>query len=270
MNENQTEHQPEQHEELTRMVEPEVIKMGAVQRVISIFAAPGELMHNIKAYPVILVPFLLSVVLGLIAIAPNLQVTEMTTQEMSHISIERYGVDLFAELTMADEYGETAMDAMGAFTIITLVVSAILGPLLMSFFATLGIFILSKIFRGRAKFMQLFSVYMHAYVIVALGTIVSASIMAATGSISEMTSLAPFIMPEGNIATPAYIVLMSIAIFPVWATVVIFFGVKIVNEFSALKAAIITVIYYATFVAINVVILMITWWSMDMLMAMGV
>jgi len=258
-----------QHEELTRMVEPEVVKMSAVQRIISIFAAPGELMRNIKVYPVILVPFLVSVVIGLIAIIPTLPATEMVNQELSHISIERYGVDLL-DFTAADEYGDLELGAtMDAIQLVSLVAMAFVLPLLVSFIGTLIIFILSKILRGKATFGRLFSMCMHIYVISAVGSVVVAVLMVLTGSIVDVTSLAAIVMPQGRLDMVSYNALAAIALFPIWAAILEFIGVKILNEFSNVKAGIVIAIGFAIYVAIHVVLAMLTWWTFDLMIGMG-
>ncbi|MCL2578018.1 MAG: YIP1 family protein [Defluviitaleaceae bacterium] len=260
------------NEELTRMVEPEIIKMGVGQRIIALFTAPSELMRNIKAYPVILVPFLLALVLGLITIVPARQATQLANQELSHIFIERYGAGVdnpFDVASLADEYGESIVSEgfIDAVTMVTLVFSAVFMPFIVSLLAGLGFFILSKIMRGPVKFGQMFSMYMHIYVITALGALVTSLLISLTGSIVDITSLAAVVTPNGRLDEVSYNVFASIAVFPVWATILSFIGVKILNDFSAIKAGIAAGIVYISVVAVNVIAVMSTWWVYDAFMA---
>lgn len=253
-----------QEHEITRVVEPEVIKMGVVSRVLNIFISPVELMHNIKAYPVFLVPFLLSVVIALAGIGPSRHVTEMMNEEIAFISIERFGFDMTMTQTF-DEYGDFPVEEMVSTVEIVMVVAmAFINPLLISFFGTLGVFILSKILRGRATFGQTFSMYMHLYVILALGAVVSMFLMSMTGSIVDMTSLAAIVMPGGRIDDIVFNILSAIAVFPIWSTVLLFFGVKVINEFSTAKSAIIACISYAVSILISAGTVMVTFMFMEM------
>jgi hypothetical protein len=231
------------NEELTRIVEPETIKMKAMQRIISLFMSPGELMQNIKAYPVILVPFLVSVVIGLLTIVPAVSVSELETQEMNNIFIERFPdaeVNPFDFAAMAGEYGEIDIGrVMSIATAVMFGVSAFATPFIMCFIATLIIFVVCKILKGKAKFVQIFSMYMHIYVIIALGTLVIYFLMSATGNYINMTSLAPVFMPNGNISMPMYNTLSGINIFSVWVALLTFVGLKNLNEFSSVKAGVI-------------------------------
>ena len=256
------------HEELTRMVEPEIIKMGAINRIISIFIAPGELMKNVKAYPVILVPFLVSVILGLIAVAPNQTVSQLATIEMGNISIERFGVNLFDMDAAFDEYGDAGTAAaFDAFTMITLIATAVIGPLLLSLIYTIFLYVFSKIARGQTTFGQMYAMCMHVYVIAALGALISAVLMSATNSLVDLTSLAAVLMPNGRMDSFAFNFLNMISVFVIWDAIVTFIGVKVINEFSGLKAGVITAILFFGGVGVASALMMTTWWLMDIGMA---
>jgi len=248
------------HEELTRMVEPEIIKMGAINRIISIFVSPGELMKNIKAYPVFLVPFLVSVILGLAAVAPSQVVSERATIEMGNIYIERIGVNPFDVGALLDEYGDSELAAaMNVFTMVTFIATAVIGPLLLSFIYTIFLFMFSKIARGQTTFGQMYAMCMHVYVISALGALIGAVLMSTTGSLVDLTSLAAVLIPNGRIDNPVFNFLSMITVFAVWAAIVTFIGVKTLNEFSNIKAGVVTVI--VTFGGIGLIVgfLMLPW-----------
>ncbi|MCL1885031.1 MAG: YIP1 family protein [Defluviitaleaceae bacterium] len=258
------------NEELTRVVEPEIIKMGVVQRVIAIFTSPTELMKNIKAYPVILIPFLLAVVIGLIGIVPGMRMSELMTEEMSAISIERFGVDHFDMSGLADEYGELDLQGfMDAVMFVSFIFSAFITPMIISFFSALGLFILSKIMRGPVTFGQMFSMYIHVYVIAAIGALVISAMMAATGRYLDVTSLAAVFSSNGDISMVSHNILSGIGIFTIWPAILTFIGVKVLNDFCNVKAGIITAIAFIVGLGIHVSIFMSTWWMLDLGLAMG-
>ena len=258
------------HEELTRMVEPEIKKMGAIQRIISLFIAPGELMRNIKAYPVVLVPFILSIVIGLASIPVTMQGQELMTRELSNISIERYGVDLMNLVIGADEYGDDLAAAMDVVMMVTTVAMVIIGPLLISFFIALGILILSKIARGNAKLGQLFSLYLHIYIISLLGALISIGLMVTTDNYLDLTSLAAVFMPGGNISMLPFNLLSGISVFSIWTAILSYLGIKILNDFSGVKAGVITLIAFLVGLAIHVGTFMSTFIMWDLAMGMGI
>ncbi|MCL2224317.1 MAG: YIP1 family protein [Defluviitaleaceae bacterium] len=249
--------QQEQTEELTRMVEPETVKMGIGQRFIALITAPSELVKNVKAHPVIFAPFLLALVIGLIAVYPGVQATHIILQEQAHVFAERNPGEPnpFDLAALANEYGEPLFE-QGALTVmlaLPLATAAVIMPFFLSIIATLGVFVLVKIMRGEATFAQTFSMYMHFYVIIALGSLVGYVLMVVTGSVVDMTTLAALVTPNARIDEPAYAFFSTFGVFPIWFCVLTFFGVKVLNNFSNTKAGIIAGIVFATMLATNVV-----------------
>ena len=257
-----------QLEELTRMVEPDAPKMGPVQRIINLFLAPGELMQNIKLYPVIAVPFVVALIIGLVSIPATSQMSELMMQELSIISIEMYGVDLsgWTQLQEQGLYGDDLTSAFNVFATVTMAISAAIMPFLYSAIAAVLFIILVKILRGGARIGQLFSMSMHLYIISALGTAVVAALMVSTGRLVDMTSLAAVIMPDGNISMLQFNLLSSISIFNIWSHVLVFIGIKVLNDFSVVKAGIITGVSLLATIAIHVGTYMSTFVMWDMIM----
>lgn len=254
--------------ELTRMIEPEVLKMGIGQRVVSIFASPGELMRNIKVYPVILVPFLMIILLSVISIPISLQIGDLVTNELSIISIERYGIDIM-DLGAFDVYGDLddMASLMDAVAVVGAVIGAIVGPLIICALSAFGFWVFSKIFRGKATFTQLFSMYTHVYVIMTVGTILVSWLMISTDRLLDMTSLAAVLMPDGNISMLSFNALSAISIFSLWSSALTYLGLKILNDFAGYKAAIITVFAFLFYMAVHIIIYMSTFLLWDMAMA---
>jgi len=253
------------HDSTTREIINEDRKMGVVDRIVNLFVSPGALMHNIRLFPVIGAAYLVSVIIGCVAyLVLAVPATEISTREMSNISIERYGIDLFGAGQNIDVYGDNIGNNMETAMIVTNVMSAILLPFILCFFSALGLLILTKILRGSATLGQYFSMSMHLYIISAIAIAVGYASIIFTGRILDVTSLAALFMPNGNITMISFNILNSITIFGIWSTVLTFIGVKVINEFSAAKAAIITFIYFVVTVAIAVGILSSTFLIMDM------
>ena len=253
----------QEHEELTRMVEPEAPKMGAGARLINIFISPGELMQNIKLYPVIFVPFIATVLIALISIPTTLQLAELSMREMSNISIERFGVDVMNFGAGFDEYGDEAA-GMDIFMLISSVASAVIVPVFMAIVSAIGVWILTKIARGSATLGQYFSMYLHIGVLTYVGSLVAGGLMVMSGNFLDVTSLAAVLMPEGNISMISFNVLSSISIFSIWSTVLVFIGVKNLNECSNVKAGVITGIAFLAFVGFTVGALALSLWSLEL------
>ncbi|MCL2398845.1 MAG: YIP1 family protein [Defluviitaleaceae bacterium] len=267
MNEPFNDQNQQNHEELTRVVEPEIKKMGAVQRIVSLFISPSELMHNIKMYPVVLVPFAVVIVIGLISMVFTPQITEIMNHEISNISIERYGIDLTNLAAQADIYGDTQNNAPDTITLVSGVIGAIVLPLLICFFSALGILILSKIAGGDATLGQLFSMCMHIYIIYAIGALIASALIVMTGNFLDLTSLAAVLMPHGNISMVSFNALSAITIFTVWDAILTFIGIKILNQFGNIRAGILTAIVFLVAVAFHIGTYMFTFIMLDIALA---
>ncbi|MCL2422232.1 MAG: YIP1 family protein [Defluviitaleaceae bacterium] len=253
------------HEEITRMVAPDAPKMGIVNRLINIFVSPVELMQNIKLHPVILVPLLTAILITLVAIPISTQLVEISNRELTNISIERYGMDVFGLTADADIYGDMDNGA-STFTLVTSIATALFMPPFMSFISALGLWILSKILRGSTTLGQMFSMYLHVYVLLAVASVLVSWLMVTTGNLLDVTSLAALLMPNGNISMFSFNMLSYISIFNIWATVLTYLGVKIINDISAVKAAIITAIAFIVGAIITAGLPMLTFVMMDLAM----
>ena len=256
---------PQNEEQLTRMVEPDIIKMGVIPRLLNIFVSPGELMQNIKTYPIISVPLIASIIIGLVSIPILQQSAELMNQQLSNISIERFGIDLMNPVV--DEYGDAIATIMDTAVLVGLVAAAFFGPLIMTALSTVGFWILCKIAGGQATFAQLFSMNLHIYVFAALTTgLIVQTLMVLTGNFLDMTSLAAVIMPGGDISMVAFNIFSAISIFTVWIAILNFIGIKTINDFSGVRAGVITVIAFSAGIAIHVGTLMSTFIIWDLTM----
>ena len=243
-------------EELTRMIEPEVQKMGIIQRITSIFVSPGELMRNIKAHPVVWAPLILSIVIGLASLPISLQFAEVMQHEINNLLIELYNIDPAAALAAADEYGAIDEGTVNAASIVGAGAGVVFLTPLLGFIASLGLWILSKIAKGASTLGQMFSMYLHLYVLMTVGSLIATFLMATTGRLMDMTSLAALLMPGGNISMLSFNILTYINIFTIWVNVLAFMGIKTINEFSSVKAGVITGIAFLVGGAFHVITFM--------------
>jgi hypothetical protein len=259
--------------EENREMPQEVVKMTAGQRVVALVTAPSELMENIKAHPVILAPFLVALVIGLVSVFSMVGYTQILMREQENAFIVRFPEAESPPMFSggANYYGEPELpeNVMSIVLFVTHGFGAAVNPFFISVFATLGLFILSKIFRGKTTFGQMFSMYMHVYIILALGVLVTTTIAVLTGNFVDMTSLAAVIMPRGSMDDAMFHLLSAIAIFPVWGAALTFFGVKVLNGFSNVKAGIVAVIAYCVYIGVHVVSMMVNWCAMDIMYAAG-
>jgi hypothetical protein len=246
--------------------ETETTRMKPLNRLMSIFVSPVELMKNIKVYPAVLVPLILCVLISLATLPLLMRYSDIQTRALSLISLERYGVDYFNILTAVDE-DETivAQTTVDTITLATNIVTAVLTPALYSFFAALGLFILTKIARGKVQLKQYFSMYVHLYVITAIGILVMTALGVALNTTLDVTSLAAAFMPLGNITMLVFNVLSSISLFNVWVTVLTVIGVRVINDFTWKRAVIIVFAAFAFSVAFSAVSMSATFFTFDML-----
>lgn len=249
--------------DITRVVEPEIKKMNPLDRLISLFISPVALMKNIKLYPVILVPLLIVTLLALGMLPFMGRYTEIQTRIFSNVSLERYGMDYF-NLTPVDEEEETAQ-TVSTITNITTTATLLVSYPISAFFAALGLLILTKIARGQAKLGQYFSLYLHLFILSAIGAIITTSMSVMLDSTLDITSLAAIFMPLGNITMLVYNLFSSITVFNVWVAVLVIIGVKVINECSTVKAVIIGLISYLFSVAISTATLSMTFLSFDIM-----
>jgi hypothetical protein len=244
----------ETDDELTREVEPETVKMGVVERLIALFFSPGKLMANIGHYPVVGVPLVAAIVVSLLSLPLLADYTEITTRECSYISLERYGVDYFNLVTSDfDDMGdaEALNSTINAITNVSTAVSAVVSYPVMAFFAALWLFIVTKIARGGVKLITYYSMYMHIYIIAALGSALVMFLGNMSNTMLDLTSLAAVFMPKGDITSLLFCLLMTVNIFGLWQCALVYVGTKEIAGFSAKRAAVVTLIVYFSTVLVT-------------------
>ncbi|MCL1976344.1 MAG: YIP1 family protein [Firmicutes bacterium] len=240
-----------ENNEIFTIVEDEVQKMSFIQRLVSLFTAPVKLMQNIKYYPKIAAALLLCMGLSLLTLPFVSKITEITTNMMSEIMLIRYGQDFisFMESTQAAANNPQLSAITTASTTLVLLLSY---PL-MCVIKTLILFIITKIAKGMATFKQYASMYAHILLIAVLGSIITTSIMAAMGTLLDVSSLAAVFMPSGNFSMIPYNLLASISLFTVLEIILAGIGVKEINGFTNRKAIIVVSIIFILSVAFTTI-----------------
>ena len=257
----------ERLDELTRVVKEESKKMGFFDRLVNLFISPGELFQNLIKFPVILAPYFLCVFISLIQIPGMMAYTEITTQALSNYSMERFGVDLTAAGLSAtddfpDDFNIDALINMGMY--IGFAFSAFITPLIMALITAAGLFLLSKIFRGQATFMQMFSMCMHILVITMIGMALLIYLAPITNSMFMPTSLAAIFMPHASMDNVLALFLGSIEIFSIWGLILTFIGVKRINDFSSGKTAAVVGVYWVVSIAIAIIAGLAVIWGLNL------
>jgi hypothetical protein len=251
-----------ENNEIFTVVEEEVQKMGFFQRLISLFTSPVRLMQNIKNYPVIAPMLFLVMALSLLTMPFINRITEITSDIMSEIMLMRYGQDFLTFMDSAQSAANT--QSASAITIITTVLAIIIAYPILCFAKALVLLIITKFARGGAKYAQYASLYAHVLIITVVGALISTPIMAAMGTLLDISSLAAVFMPAGNFSQMSYNLLSSITLFSVLEAVLLVFGVKVINDFSNKKAIIVVSIMFTLSVLFTTIIAGSSLFFMDM------
>jgi len=240
-------------------------KMKPLERILSLFVTPAQLMKNIKAHPSSLVPFLVCAAIGLASVQLAIKYSEIQTRRLSYASIERYGVDVFNLIAVDDEDDE-APQQISLITRAATVGGAAVSYPVAAFLSAAGLYVLTKIARGKElRFGQYFSMYMHLMIIIAAGDAAAAALGVALDTSLNAASLAAVFMPLGGNSSTAYNILSSVTVFNVWITILSIIGIKIINDFSRLKSIIVGAFAFAFSVAVSAVSLGMSFIMFDIL-----
>jgi hypothetical protein len=246
-------------------------KMGFAKRLVGVFLWPIQLMRSISKYPSALPMLIVGVALSLANIPFLPQMTEITTREMSAVSIQRYGVDVYGAAQAAASAADPgAVGVVAATASAVSAVSLAFGYLVGALIPALALFLITKIMGGRAGFKQYFSMTCHIGIISSLSGILISYIAVGRGSSTNITSLAAVLMPDGNIGMLSFNILAAITLPGVWAAVLYVLGVKEMNDgFSYGKAAVAPAILFVLSVAVTAAATSFSTFSLDLLYNSG-
>ncbi len=231
--------------EMYRIVVEDTKPMGFISRFVSLFVSPTKLMQNISLYQKFLQPM---VILALIAIAMmpfTSKLEQVVYAEQSIIFVERFGSDFLNFSQMP-----SSIETLGTAYYLITFVGGLIGFVIAILYMTIVLKILTAFFRGTAKFKQYFSMISHTAIISSIGGLISTIVSVAISSTLNVTSLAAVFMPNGNFTMIEYNFLSAITIFSIWEFVLIFIGVKEINGFSKVKAAVLVCLLFVISMAI--------------------
>lgn len=219
-------------------------KLSFFQRMINVFVNPTKVMDDISIKPTMLVAVLLMLVVFTLLNVARLDLLKEFTMEQ-------------LELQMAQN--PNAVEMPEAFIMTTVyigLISASLVPLFVVLFKGLITHGITRLFDGKGKMKQSFSVMAFSYFIVVFGEIIRTIIGLLTGSYLVTTSLAS-VIPNLEFNTPLYNLLAQFDVFSIWYLIVSMIGISIVHKISKGKAAVAVFAPWGVFVAYYVVMAMI-------------
>lgn len=248
---------------LTHVVEAETVRMKFVDRLISLFVSPAALASNIKTFPAVLIPLIIVTLLALTTLPLMPRYTEIQMRVFSNVSLERYGVDYFS-FSAADP-DDPAVQTATSFQSAVSAISIVVAYPISAFFSALGLLLMTKIARGKAKLIHYYSLVMHTNIIAALGALVVMVLCVTLDTTLDVTSLAAVFMPLGNGTDIAYNIFSSISVFSLWTTAIIVIGMKVINEWSTVKAVVVGLVGYAITIAYSAVSMRLSFLSIDLM-----
>ncbi len=207
--------------------EKTVGEMGVFQRIVGIFFQPVKVFDYLRQKPDIIVPLVL--ILVITAVVSNLVVDIAVNDQIRLIeqneNIPDNQKDLIIDRMEASRHGATGFLYTSIFPVITTFIVVVLISLI---FWGIGNFILG----GSARFKQVFSVYLYAYLIVALlGSAIKVPLVLYQKTIHVQTSLA-LLLPASQSKTILYNLLANFDVFTIWFLFVFGIGLATLYRFS--------------------------------------
>lgn len=221
-------------------------ELGFLQRVIGIFVNPSRVFEYLRFKPDYLTPLILTILISMgvsalvYDIALNEQITRIEQNDRIPDEQKNNIIDKMEESRQGPRriIYNTVVPAIGVLIAFT-VVSAIF------------LFIGNILLGGKAKFVQIFSAYGYAYLVVAIaGTVVKLPLWLSQQTLK--VDLSPGIFfPESAIHTTLYRFVSSFDIFTLWFLVVFGIGFAIIYRFSQLKGVLSVSIAWLLYVVIT-------------------
>ena len=250
-------------DDITTVVEEETFPLKFFDRILGIFFSPGKVMSNVKEYPRIGAAAFAALAFAGVGGLYAKRIAEIALEEQSMIYLERYGPN-YLDLTGAVQ----AYASNETLSTVTTIGTILLTPFIAAFLAALALFIITKVFRGFARFGQYYAMFFNIYIVTNLLSLVPTVFMVMNDSALNVLSLG-FLMPDGDMTVPLYNLLTSIHLIGLWEAVLVLIGVKVMNEWKFPKAFAVAVLYFAVSVcftaAVQIGSLMLTDWSFGMM-----
>ncbi|GHU53784.1 hypothetical protein AGMMS49975_12820 [Clostridia bacterium] len=209
------------------------------QRILSAFASPTKLMENIKECPVLMPPILFFLVVGLVLAICLSGSTEVLTQAQSEARISRYGTDIMAIPNADTPEAQQQANIVKYSTMGGMVFGSVTNPYVNGFFMALVLLLVTKvIMKGNATLQQNFSMCVHIFIVTSTLGIITYAYMDIMKVPIDTLSLAAT-DPTVPLFSTRYALLSSVSLAGIWQALLIFIGVRVLNDnFSNVKAGI--------------------------------
>lgn len=220
-------------------------ELNFLQRVIGIFTNPERVFQYLRVKPDYILPLLLAVILTTVSslfiydIAINDQIANIEKND----SIPDDRKELIIDQISASQEGSRKIIYM-------LVVPPISVLILYALISGIFLFIGNIILGGKARFVQLLSIYSYSYLIVMLlGMIIKIPLILARQTTQINLSPAVFFSPE-QVGQAIFNFIQSFDIFNIWFIVVFGIGFAVIYAFSKPKGIISVIIAWLLYVLI--------------------
>jgi hypothetical protein len=198
-------------------------------------------MANIAAIPHYFSPILYFVLLAIPGMFLSGDYTALVLKAQADYMFDHYGVttDLAGLLTQVDASGVARLTSQITQLVVTPLTQVASGAV-----GALVVFVLCKIFRGKAKYAQIFSMTLHIAVINMVYLLLVYFLSGVTQTTLDYTSLASLFVSRPDLASPAYTMLSYVSLFTLWAAALQWVGIKVLNEFSWARAGAVTAVSF--------------------------
>ncbi|HFE65191.1 MAG TPA: YIP1 family protein [Caldithrix sp.] len=232
-------------EKISEKEEEPVEELSIFHRIVGIFVNPTKVFTYLRAKPEYLVPVILTILISIttsffvydIAIddqVKRFEQSEKFTEEQRDMIIDKIEDSRSGTKRILYTYVVPAISVLIIFTL----VSAIF------------LFVGNIMLGGKARFVQVFSAYAYAYLILAIvGTAVKLPLWISQHTMKVDTSPAVF-LPASIEHTALYRFIASFDVFTVWFLIVFGIGFAIIYRFSQLKGILAVVISWLVYVAL--------------------
>ena len=225
-------------------------ELNFIERIIGVFLNPTKVFTYLRAKPDILIPLIIAILVSLVVshlvfdIALDGQITQIENNDR-----------------IPDEQRDTIIDRIEATRqgpmriVYSYIVPIIAVGLIFSVVSAIFLFIGNVILGGKARYVQIFSVYGYSYLIIAiLGSIVKLPLIIKQHTIE--VNMSPMVFFEGaEKGTALYNFLSSFDIFTLWFLVIFGIGFAVIYRFSQLKGIVSVFIAWLIYVlVVNVAI----------------
>ncbi len=221
--------------------------MGVFQRIIGVFFRPAKVFESLRRKPDIVVPLILVAVVTVVVsnlvvdIAINDQIRQIEQNETIPDDQKDLIIDrMEASRTGSSRFLYTSIIPVLTTMIVLLVVTGV--------FLGIGNFVLG----GAAGFKQMFSIYLYAYLILAIaGNLVKVPLWLTQKTLKVQTSLA-ILLPTTQNKTTLYTILSNFDVFTLWFLVVFGIGFATLYRFSQQKGIAVVFSTWLTWVLVKV------------------